>query len=84
MVLEKTSMRPEGVGSGFATGSSRKRRSSPPSSSSCGRVRLPASQNCAKSGAGSPFYEQGPYMKSEYQVEAFIGWYIDRMREHVE
>ncbi|WP_221583416.1 SRPBCC family protein [Microbacterium sp. G2-8] len=37
---------------------------------------------CQK-GAASPFYEQGPYMRSEYQVEAFITWYIDRMREHV-
>ncbi|MDN5609551.1 MAG: aromatic ring-hydroxylating dioxygenase subunit alpha, partial [Brevibacterium sp.] len=34
-------------------------------------------------GATSPFYEQGPYMKSEYQVEAFINWYVTRMREHV-
>ena len=34
-------------------------------------------------GAASPFYEQGPYMKSEYQVEAFINWYVQRMREHV-
>ena len=34
-------------------------------------------------GARSPFYEQGPYMKSEYQVEAFINWYVQRMREHV-
>ena len=34
-------------------------------------------------GAESPFYEQGPYMKSEYQVEAFINWYVTRMREHV-
>ncbi|SMX71628.1 Rieske 2Fe-2S family protein [Brevibacterium sp. 239c] len=34
-------------------------------------------------GASSPFYEQGPYMKSEYQVEAFINWYVQRMREHV-
>ncbi|WP_110590116.1 aromatic ring-hydroxylating oxygenase subunit alpha [Microbacterium suaedae] len=34
-------------------------------------------------GATSPFYEQGPYMKSEYQVEAFITWYIQRLREHV-
>ncbi|WP_125565720.1 aromatic ring-hydroxylating oxygenase subunit alpha [Nocardioides baekrokdamisoli] len=34
-------------------------------------------------GAESPVYEQGPYMKSEYQVEAFINWYTQRMREHL-
>ena len=34
-------------------------------------------------GAGSPAYEQGPYMESEYQVEAFINWYTQRMREHI-
>ncbi|WP_428844225.1 aromatic ring-hydroxylating oxygenase subunit alpha [Brevibacterium celere] len=34
-------------------------------------------------GAESPFYEPGPYMKSEYQVEAFINWYTMRMREHL-
>ena len=37
----------------------------------------------AQKGTGSPMYEQGPYMKSEYQVEAFINWYIQRMKEHV-
>ncbi|GAA2180949.1 aromatic ring-hydroxylating dioxygenase subunit alpha [Leucobacter tardus] len=34
-------------------------------------------------GASSPVYEPGPYMKSEYQVEAFINWYVQRMQEHV-
>lgn len=34
-------------------------------------------------GVTSPVYEQGPYMKSEYQVEAFINWYIQRMQEHI-
>lgn len=34
-------------------------------------------------GAGSPSYEPGPYMKSEYQVEAFINWYTQRMQEHL-
>lgn len=34
-------------------------------------------------GAASPVYEPGPYMKSEYQVEAFINWYVQRMQEHV-
>lgn len=36
---------------------------------------------CQK-GASSPAYEQGPYMKSEYMVEAFINWYVQRMQEH--
>ncbi|RZU63323.1 aromatic ring-hydroxylating oxygenase subunit alpha [Zhihengliuella halotolerans] len=34
-------------------------------------------------GAASPAYEPGPYMKSEYQVEAFINWYTQRMQEHL-
>ncbi|WP_029088263.1 aromatic ring-hydroxylating oxygenase subunit alpha [Brevibacterium album] len=34
-------------------------------------------------GAASPAYEQGPYMRSEYQVEAFINWYVQRMKEHM-
>ncbi len=34
-------------------------------------------------GAASPAYEPGPYMKSEYQVEAFINWYVQRMQEHL-
>ncbi|PRI10654.1 aromatic ring-hydroxylating oxygenase subunit alpha [Leucobacter massiliensis] len=34
-------------------------------------------------GAASPAYEQGPYMDSEYQVEAFVNWYTQRMREHI-
>ena len=37
---------------------------------------------CQK-GASSPAYEPGPYMKSEYQVEAFINWYVQRVREHL-
>ncbi|WP_449278765.1 aromatic ring-hydroxylating oxygenase subunit alpha [Leucobacter sp. GX24907] len=36
-----------------------------------------------QAGASSPAYEQGPYMKSEWMVEAFIDWYVQRMREHV-
>ena len=36
---------------------------------------------CQK-GTSSPAYEPGPYMKSEYQVEAFISWYVQRMQEH--
>ena len=34
-------------------------------------------------GAASPAYEPGPYMKSEYQVEAFINWYVQRVQEHL-
>ena len=34
-------------------------------------------------GASSPAYEPGPYMKSEYQVEAFINWYVQRMKEYL-
>ena len=37
----------------------------------------------AQHGVSSPAYEHGPYMKSEYQVEAFINWYTQRMTEHV-
>jgi len=36
-----------------------------------------------QTGAGSPAYQQGPYMKSEYQVEAFINWYTQRVLEHL-
>ncbi|MGX1591313.1 aromatic ring-hydroxylating oxygenase subunit alpha [Glutamicibacter sp. NPDC055491] len=37
---------------------------------------------CQK-GAASPAYQPGPYMKSEYQVEAFINWYTQRVLEHL-
>ncbi|OAV59975.1 aromatic ring-hydroxylating oxygenase subunit alpha [Enteractinococcus helveticum] len=37
----------------------------------------------AQRGISSPVYEQGPYMRSEYQVEAFINWYIQRAREYM-
>lgn len=37
----------------------------------------------AQFGASSPAYEPGPYMPSEYQVEAFCNWYIDRLQEHL-
>ncbi len=37
----------------------------------------------AQQGASSPAYEPGPYMTSEYQVEAFCTWYIDRLQEHL-
>ena len=34
-------------------------------------------------GRRRPGYEPGPYAPSEYQVDAFVTWYVDRMREHV-
>ncbi|WP_449278920.1 aromatic ring-hydroxylating oxygenase subunit alpha [Leucobacter sp. GX24907] len=34
-------------------------------------------------GATSPAYEQGPYMQSEYMVDAFVSWYVARMQEHI-
>jgi Rieske 2Fe-2S family protein len=43
------------------------------------------SQLCARAQAGvtSPAYEPGPYTPSEYQVDAFCSWYIDRLKEHL-
>ena len=40
---------------------------------------------CARAqlGVATPGYEPGPYSASEYQVNAFVNWYVDRMREHV-
>lgn len=37
----------------------------------------------AQRGATSPAYEPGPYTLSEYQVEEFCTWYLDRLREQV-
>jgi Rieske 2Fe-2S family protein len=37
----------------------------------------------AQHGVRSPAYEPGPYTLSEYQVEAFCSWYVDRLREQV-
>jgi Rieske 2Fe-2S family protein len=37
----------------------------------------------AQLGAASPAYAPGPYMPSEYQVEAFCTWYVDRLQEHL-
>ncbi len=37
----------------------------------------------AQLGVSSPAYEPGPYTLSEYQVEAFCAWYVDRLREQV-
>ena len=42
-----------------------------------------ASAPAPSSGVSSPGYEPGPYAPSEYQVDAFITWYVDRMREHL-
>lgn len=33
----------------------------------------------AQAGVGDPAYEPGPYTTSEYQVEAFVRWYVARM-----
>lgn len=38
----------------------------------------------AQSGASSPAYQPGPYAPAEYQVEALISWYVDRLKEHFE
>ena len=37
----------------------------------------------AQRGVSTPAYEPGPYSRSEYQVDAFVTWYVDRMSEHV-
>ncbi len=37
----------------------------------------------AQLGVSSPAYEPGPYTLSEYQVEKFCTWYLDRLREQV-
>ncbi len=37
----------------------------------------------AQAGVSTPGYEPGPYSASEYQVDAFVGWYVDRMSEHL-
>ena len=36
----------------------------------------------AQRGVSSPAYEPGPYSASEYQVEEFCAWYVERMKEH--
>ncbi len=38
----------------------------------------------AQAGVGSPAYEPGPYTASEYQVDAFCTWYVDRLRAQVD
>ena len=39
---------------------------------------------CARAqlGVSSPAYEPGPYAPSEYQVDAFSTWYVERAKEH--
>jgi Rieske 2Fe-2S family protein len=39
---------------------------------------------CARAhrGVTTPGYEPGPYSRSEYQVDAFVTWYVERMKEH--
>ncbi len=37
----------------------------------------------AQAGVTSPAYEAGPYAPNEYQVEAFVAWYVDRLKEHL-
>ena len=36
----------------------------------------------AQMGVSSPAYVPGPYAPHEYQVEEFIAWYTERLREH--
>jgi glycine betaine catabolism A len=40
---------------------------------------------CARAQAGvrSPAYLPGPYSPNEYQVEAFVRWYLNRLTEHL-
>lgn len=38
----------------------------------------------AHTGISSPAYLPGPYMPSEYQVEAFCNWYISRLRDYLD
>jgi Rieske 2Fe-2S family protein len=40
---------------------------------------------CARAqlGVSSPGYTPGPYAPSEYQVDAFTTWYVDRVKEHL-
>ncbi|AEM84137.1 aromatic ring-hydroxylating oxygenase subunit alpha [Streptomyces violaceusniger] len=38
----------------------------------------------AQRGVSSPAYLPGPYSPTEYQVEAFINWYITRLKAHLE
>lgn len=37
----------------------------------------------AQVGVSSPAYEAGPYMPSESQVDAYVGWYIARLAQEI-
>jgi glycine betaine catabolism A len=37
----------------------------------------------AQAGTASPAYEPGPYAPSEYQVDEFCTWYVDRLADRV-
>ena len=37
----------------------------------------------AQAGVASPAYEPGPYAPNEYQVDGFVTWYVERLREHL-
>lgn len=36
-----------------------------------------------QAGVSSPSFEPGPYARTEYQVDAFVRWYIDRLSEYL-
>ncbi|MEU3342159.1 aromatic ring-hydroxylating dioxygenase subunit alpha [Streptomyces sp. NPDC006668] len=38
----------------------------------------------AQQGISSPAYLPGPYNPTEYQVEAFVNWYVTRLKAHLE
>lgn len=38
----------------------------------------------AQAGVTSPAYEPGPYAPSEYQVDAFVTWYVERVKEYLD
>jgi Rieske 2Fe-2S family protein len=38
----------------------------------------------AQDGTSNPAYLPGPYSPTEYQVEAFVNWYVTRLREYVD
>ncbi|MEY9840892.1 SRPBCC family protein [Streptacidiphilus sp. EB103A] len=38
----------------------------------------------AQQGVTSPAYLPGPYSPTEYQVEAFVNWYVTRLKAHLE
>jgi glycine betaine catabolism A len=38
----------------------------------------------AQKGVTDPAYAPGPYMPSEYQVDAFCNWYLDRVTDYIQ